>query len=478
MNAVKREEVKNYLRDLSRRPEHEGGLALPSIHRLRASLAVSKNTVIGALEELCDEGLLEARERQGFFVRRMKRRMAARETDISMLRYNRLEHAMASITCCHAGQRIVSLGGGVISEAVLASPELTHFLKGHARLTVHDLATYAPPQGSARLREAISASPILADGVNLTPENVLITNGAMEALRLALRQVKRRTGRRKIAIESPGYYLLQPLLEQEDFSFVPVPRTHEGLDLAALERVARGGDLAAFITNPSHQNPLGSSLPLAQKFEIASIADRHGLFLIEDEVYRGLSQDEKEAPAIFSFAPLRTIYVGSFSKTAVPVFRTGFVAAHESALREMLEDKFLMNLSNNGPSQELLAQFLLSRDFARHIKFVQGELRRCHRMALSQAQGFEDLGVFEDQPFRGGLFARFLFRSRLNVVEVYERAKAMGIVISPGELFYVPGSNELSEPSWMRVNISETREQSLARVLEFMRAFGAVRRRA
>src|SRR5262249_3831236 len=133
------------------------------------------------------------------------------------------------------------------------------------------------------------------------------------------------TGSRRVAIESPGYFMLGPIIEGLGLEVVPIPRTRAGVDLDYLRREIQKAKIAALMLNPNHQNPMGGSLSLAQRFEIARLCDDRRFYLVEDDVYRGLWIDEPEPPTIHSLLPQRTLYVGSFSKTLGPALRVGFV---------------------------------------------------------------------------------------------------------------------------------------------------------
>src|SRR3954470_20243874 len=118
----KRGEVKRRVASMIDAGALRRGSRLPSILELARSLDVAKNTVIGALDELCGEGVLEARERQGFFVKSARRRDRGRETRLSDLAVDRVAHGMATILV-ESGDGFVPIGSGTAAESLLATPE-------------------------------------------------------------------------------------------------------------------------------------------------------------------------------------------------------------------------------------------------------------------------------------------------------------------------------------------------------------------
>src|SRR5262245_7491928 len=260
--------VKEHVRDLVASGALRRGSRVPSILELSRSLDVAKNTVIAALDELCGEGLLEARPRQGFFVRTVRRRDRARETRLADLEIDRVAHGMASILV-HSGDGFVPIGSGTAAESLLATPEWSATLKNAPPRDPRESLRYADPMGEPHPREAIAAR---YGGPDEPSGRVIITHGAVEALNLVFAATAAETGSRRVAIESPGYFMLEPILEGLGLEAVPVPRPHEGLDFDRLRRDLKKGPLAAVMVNPNHQNPVGSTLSLAQRFELAKLA--------------------------------------------------------------------------------------------------------------------------------------------------------------------------------------------------------------
>src|SRR5580698_7422931 len=124
----RRGEVKRHVSMLIDTGVLRRGARLPSILELSRTLEVAKNTVIGALDELCGEGVLEARERQGFFVRSARRRSLARETRLADLAVDRVAHGMATILV-ESGEGFLPVGSGTAAESLLGTPEWTAMLK-------------------------------------------------------------------------------------------------------------------------------------------------------------------------------------------------------------------------------------------------------------------------------------------------------------------------------------------------------------
>jgi DNA-binding transcriptional MocR family regulator len=468
--AAKRHEVKRHVQALIDAGVHRRGARLPSILELARSLDVAKNTVISALDELCGEGVIEARQRQGFFVKSARRRDRARETRLSDLPTDRVAHGMATILV-ESGEGFVALGSGTAAESLLATPEWTSMLKAAAPRDPRTSLRYADPMGEPHLREVITARYAGADD---SPARVIITHGAVEALNLTFASAAAETRSRRFAIESPGYFMLAPIVQGLGLEPVPIPRALGGIDVDRLRAEAKKAPLAGIMVNPNHHNPVGGTLPLAQRFELARLADEQRFWIIEDDVYKGLWTEQEEPPSIYSLLPRRTFYVSSFSKTLGPALRVGFVIAPEARVEDVRRRKFLGSLSGDAYTQNLVAEFVDRRGYQRHLTELREELARRARIARHQAEPFADLGRFACA-YTGGLFWRFELAPGLDAMALYEAAREKNVLISPGCFFRSEpdgaggGPRSPREDAWMRVNVSRCEGSVLTHMLQLLR---------
>ncbi|MFT3768987.1 MAG: PLP-dependent aminotransferase family protein [Minicystis sp.] len=461
----KRDEVKRYVLSLVDGGVLRRGARLPSILELSRTLDVAKNTVIGALDELCGEGVLEARERQGFFVRSARRRDRAQKTRLSDLAVDRVAHGMATILS-ESGDDFLPIGSGTTAESLLATPEWSAMLRSAPPRDPRTALRYADPMGEPHLREVIAAQNA---GPEDGPARVVITHGAVEALNLTFAAAAAETHSRRIAIESPGYFMLGPIVEGLGLEPVPIPRDRGGIDLDRLRAEQRRAPLAAVMVNPNHHNPIGSTLTLAQRFELARLADEHRFWIVEDDVYKGLWTEAEEPPTIQSLLPRRTLYVGSFSKTLGPALRVGFVIAPDAMVDDVRRRRFLGSLSGDAYTQNLVAEFVDRRGYQRHLAELRGELGRRARIAKHQGEAFAGLGRFAAS-YTGGLFWRFELSPGIDAMALYKAAREKNVLVSPGFFFRSEDGEAGPRDAWMRVNVSRCEGSVLTRAFATLRA--------
>ena len=364
-----------------------------------------------------------------------------------------------------SGEGFVHIGSGTAAESLLATPEWSGMLRTAAPRDKSWLR-YADPMGEPLLREVIAARH---DRPDESPGNVVITHGAVEALNLTFASAAADTRSRRIAIESPGYFMLAPIVQGLGLTPVPIPRSLSGIDLERLRAEAARAPLAALMVNPNHHNPIGSTLSLSQRFELCRLADEHRFWIVEDDVYKGLWTEAEEPATLHSLLPRRTFYVSSFSKTLGPALRVGFILAPDALLEDVRRRKFLSGLSGDAYTQNLIAEFLDRRGYQRHLSEVREELGRRARIARHQSEPFGALGRFAS-PYTGGLFWRFDMAPGIDAMALYKAAWVENVLISPGFFFRSDVDESGAGDAWMRVNVSRCEGSVLTQVLQLLRS--------
>lgn len=416
------------------------GARLPSIREASSHRGISLNTVQAAYRLLETRGLVEARPQSGYFV---KARLAS-ALDTALRRPGRAQAAdlavLDQISAVIAAQALPDY-----VDLSLACPRLAKWYPG-AKLgrIVGDLArrrpglltTYALPPGPQLLRDQIARHGRNL-GLRLDPAHIVLTNGCLEALQLALRAVTRPGD--TVGIESPTYFSLMPLFAQLGLKALEVPTDPEqGMDLDALERLLRAGRLAAVMVMPSVHNPLGSIMPLGAKQRLAALVNRHQVPLIEDALYAELQYRTPLAPLVRSFDRDGWVLVcSSFSKTLAPGFRLGWVDAGRFH-REVAALKFGSSVAQPALLAEATGMFLEGGGFEAHLR----HLRRAYAVQMDRLRGLvaEHLppGTRATAP-AGGYLLWVELPEPCSALRLFHEALEARITITPGNLFTPSG---------------------------------------
>ncbi|EPT0781047.1 PLP-dependent aminotransferase family protein [Enterobacter hormaechei] len=349
------------------------GTRIPSVRDYANSHQVSINSVKSAYRILEDRGLITPRPQSGYFVSSvlpelalLPREMSARE-DISLTGVSKL---LAVILESQQNSEFIDLA--------MACPTGSTFYptKRLKKLTMQILrgsktscGMYAMPPGSKRLRSQIARRG-LALGMMLSDEDIIITHGTMEALSLAVRASTRAGD--TVAVESPTFYNLYPMLEDLGRRIVNIP-THpqSGMCLDTLESLAKQQKISAVITIPSGHNPLGFVMPSDNRQRLARMAETCEFAVIENAMYAELQFGEKWIPNIRSFDRKGWVLVcASYTKTVAPDFRIGWLEAgrFRDVARQM---KFTSTVAESGLLSESLGIFLENGGYDLHLRHLR-----------------------------------------------------------------------------------------------------------
>jgi DNA-binding transcriptional MocR family regulator len=408
------------------------GDKLPSLRSLSQTRQVSIATVNQAYLQLEAQSYIEARPQSGFYVasRNIPRALPHR-LPTSQIPATVDKNAFITRILEQSRQPgILPLGSTILSPQLLPVKHLSRLIaKLGTDLRCH---SYAPAEGHLDLRRQIacrsldSERPIQAD-------EVLITAGCMEALHLSLRAIAQPGD--LVAVESPTFYGILQAIEILGMRVLELPTDPQtGLVLSALETALKEHPIKVLVTVPSFQNPLGCCMSLENKRHLLALAAREGLMIIEDDIY-GEFYYRDPPPTLFSLAQQgQVILCSSFSKTLAPGFRVGWVLAGQYFDR-VLQLKRMTSLSTCSLSQLVIAEYLASGAYDRHLRRLRRQLEHNLHQALSLIWQEFPAQIRLSQP-SGGFILWIELPAGIESMRIYEQALAAGIGLAPGGLFF------------------------------------------
>ena len=410
------------------------GDRVQSVREASRSHGVSPSTVFEAYYLLEARGLIEARPRSGYFVSHAATKQAEpdssapqadeRQVEVSELVFQVLGHAK--------NRTMAPLGSAFPSPTLFPRPKLALSVgKALRRLdpwrTVEDLSP-----GSAALRRQIGLR-YLAMSCGVDTEELVITNGAMEALNLCLEAVTKPGD--LVAVESPTFYAALQALERRGLRAVEVathPRT--GVDITALASVLERHPVKACWFMPNFQNPLGSLMPDSAKRDLVELLAKHEVPLIEDDVYGELYfGSQKPKPAKAWDRNGLVMHCSSFSKTLAPGYRVGWTAAGRFT-QDVAKRKLMSSLAAPLPSQEGLNEYLQHGGYDRHLRQLRATLAKQRHVALRGIAKCFPAGTRVTQP-EGGYFVWVELPKSVDALELHRLALSHDISLAPGHLF-------------------------------------------
>ena len=335
---------------------------VPSLRAMSRNLGVSVGTVVQAYVHLERRGLLHTRPRSGYFVSAAAQPPAPAPARTKRAAQKPLRIAPKVIdTVLESLQRsdLIALNSAVALAAARIDGRLNSIARRVLRESPGNPNDLVKPPGDATLRRAI-AKRLATSGVTAHAEDVVITNGTMEAITLSLGMLCK-TGD-TVLVESPTYFGILQVIEHLRLNVVEVPNHPVyGIDVAAVESAVASGRIAAAVLQASFNNPTGAATPDDAKRRIVSILGAAGIPLVEDDIYGDLHFGLHRPKPFAAFDDTGSVIsCGSVSKTVALGYRIGWAvsARHTQAL---MKAKFFSSVASPTLQQRILGHYYTAR---------------------------------------------------------------------------------------------------------------------
>ncbi len=413
------------------------GDRLPSLRRMSSRIGVSIPTVRQAYIELERQRRVESRPQSGFYVRSLPSNELVKPTPpfrrsakpIPIIGRSLMERVYDGLYT----PGVVPFGIANPCMVKPAAKALHRTMKRVMARAEERSLSYAPTLGEPGLRRQIAYRYLDTVGGKIDPENICITNGGQEALLLALQAVAGKGD--VIAVESPTYHGLLELIDSLGMLAIEVETCPEkGITLSALRKTLEAHPVKVCMFSTTLSNPLGVSMPEEMRKELVEIVEEHDVVLVEDDVYGDLLFDgQRPKPAEFFSRSGRILTCGSFSKTAAPGYRIGWVIAGQY-ISQITRLKRSFSCSSGLLQQLTMSEFLASGDYDRYLKTLRPELQcNAERMSAMVAQHFPRK-TRTSKPVGGGVLWLEL-PEKVDSEALFDLAIEAGISIAPGLIF-------------------------------------------
>jgi DNA-binding transcriptional MocR family regulator len=445
----------------------QAGHSLPSTRSLADKLGINRSTVTRAYEELQALGYLYSR--QGSYHKVESRRKVAS--------YH--PESRSAIPW----DRILSAGAGDVHEIYLHySPEkpkgppsrqdliniseldldprlypmadfkrcLNHVLHRFGAETLQ----YGDHRGYTPLRDQI-AQRLRLHGISVTEKEILVTNGAQQAIDMIIRMLAGKEAR--VAIEAPTYAAMLPLLRLNGIKPLEVPMKEDGMDLDFLEKVLSKEKVSFVYTMPNFQNPTGITTSHAHRERLLNLCLEHRIPLVEDGFEEDMKYFGKVALPIKSMDGKKiVIYLGTFSKALFPGLRIGWVTADSECISRLTAIKRFSDLGSGKLVQIVLYEFLKRGYYDKQLRRMHRTFRKRMQLALQTMEASFPPSITWTRP-AGGYTLWVKLPARWDQEKLSEHLKKFGVVVSPGSYYFYR-----NKPSaFFRLSIAKRNEEEI-----------------
>lgn len=353
------------------------GTRLPSSRDLAGRLGTSRNVVLEAYDLLYAEGFTESKTGSGTYIAPGTHYQTAPQSH---------EPKVESVSMGHGCQAdVINFKSG--------TPDLRHFpartwlsmLKRVYDKSPEEILAYGLPEGRMELREAICRYVVERRGVRCHPEQIVITAGTTQAIGLVCSLLLQ--GRKEVVLEDPITLDIQHIVAQHGGVIHPVPVDDCGM---ITEGLPQSFSPAFVYVTPSHQFPLGGTLPIQRRIDLLRYAATKKAFIVEDDYDSEFRFDGPPLSSLHGLCPDRVLYIGTFSKTLCPSLRAGYLILPPDLIAPARTLKWQSDLHNETASQLALAAFIDGGHYQRHLakmKKLYRQRRETTVSALSEAFG-------------------------------------------------------------------------------------------
>lgn len=447
------EQVVSGIKHLVEQRVLRAGSRLPSIRDFAVQHGISRFTVVDAYDRLVALGYLISRRGSGFYVASLP----AAEATSPQTTF--LERADDVLWLLHNTFRdvpdVVRPGCGWLPGDWLDEKVIQKSLHELSRKPGKFLTAYGDISGYLPLRQQLAQKNLADAGIHADAQQIIMTNGASHGLDLVARLFIQPGD--VVLVDDPGYYTLFGYLKSLGARLVGVPRLVNGPDVAVLQQHLETYKPKLFFTNTVLHNPTGTSTSMAIAHQILQLAEKSGLYIVEDDIYGDFHT--QHAPRLAALDQLkRVIYVSSYSKTISASMRVGFVACHPELAMRLLDLKLLTGLTTSEINQRVMYQILVEGRYRKHMEKIRTRLEVKRGQVI---RSLEACGLNIHAEPAGGMFVWAQLANERSAAEVATLASKQSIMLAPGNLF-----RPYQEPSsWLRFNVAHCEDQRLFELL-------------
>ncbi|MFI2565562.1 PLP-dependent aminotransferase family protein [Paenarthrobacter sp. NPDC018779] len=456
--GTKAEQIAGAILEVVRAQEISFGSALPAERAAASALGVSRATVADAYGILKEQGVLQSLQGSGWRVHRPN--VDSTKENRDRIEPERSLDGFAERPTSEATSGpIINLSSGALPGLALVAREWKNI-----ELELIDQAFEGDgyePRGMPRLREEIARRYTLS-GRTTDADEILITSGSQQALEIISRAWI--DDGDPVVVEDPTYRGALDAFRSRGARLYTVPMEPNGLDVSALERIARHTAPRFVYTLPVSHNPTGINTSSEKLKAISAIATERGLMIVEDMSTADLALTEEIAPLPLHHAidaPM-TITIGSMSKLFWGGLRIGWIRGPKPVIARFQRHKVAMDLGTSIPSQTLALQLLPHTTAARQERLET--LRKSLKLAEYEITSRFPYWSWTEPSGGSGLWVR---APGVNMQEIARTALRAGVRLTPGPSFSAVGAFDdyLRLPFWSADSV-KTGLERLAAVIK------------
>lgn len=398
---------------------------LPSIRELSRQLNISKNTVETAYQQLSAEGYIYSRAKSGFYVNAIGHIPGYNPQALSTDEDARENCAAAVIE--------YDFSSDYIDQESFNFP----IWKKHINKALKDnqqYLTYGSHQGEYVLRKEIARYLRQSRGVVCTPEQVIVGAGVQSLLHILCALLKPSCN--SIAFEDPGFQKGRQIFHDHNFNVIPIPLENGAISISLLSQ----SKAQIVYVSPSHQFPMGSTMPINKRLQLLKWAHENNSIIIEDDFDSELRYYAKPIPSLQGLNNGNgVVYLSSFSKILLPSLRISYLVLPPNLLAAYEEIRNKYNQTSSTIEQIALAQFMKDGCLERHIRRLRKIYAKKNQLITEAIHNtMKDKVIVRGK--ETGLYLLLEIKTSRTTEQIVATAEKTGVKLTPASNYYIDKS--------------------------------------
>ncbi|WP_431029720.1 PLP-dependent aminotransferase family protein [Lysinibacillus sp. LZ02] len=334
---------------------------------------------------------------------------------------------------------VISFAGGLPNPISFPTDKLKEAINRSIDEHGTKLFQYSTTQGYLPLREYIAAKYKKNYGLDIAPDEILITTGSQQALEIIGKVLLNKGD--GVIMEAPGYLGAIQAFTLAEPTFYSVTLEEDGLNVEELEKQLQNPNVKFIYTVPNFQNPTGITYSREKREAIYELVKKYDVAFIEDDPYGELRFRGETLPYIGGGRLENSILLGSFSKTVTPGMRLGWIVTKNKELMGHIETaKQATDLHTNIFSQYVIHDYLANNEYQEHVDKIINLYREQSDAMLAAIEKYFPPTVSYTKP-EGGMFIWVTLEEGVSALELFEKAMEEKIAFVPGDPFYTNPEN-------------------------------------
>ncbi|MDN3551731.1 PLP-dependent aminotransferase family protein [Mucilaginibacter aquaedulcis] len=411
-------------------------MQLPSTRLLATDLGLHRKTIMAAYNDLITEDWIISKERKEYRVSTLlpivKPRTYASKSRSSYkaksaVLFDKLEH-VPSLTKITTDFKVI-VNDGFPDVNIFPVDRVSN---EYRRLLTHQALKKASTSwsvdGSQIFKEALSLFLNDTRGLNIEPENLMVTRGAQMAIYIAASLIIKPGD--KVLVTTPSYFLADAIFRQLGAQLITIPVDGEGADVDAIEDALINNQIKLLYIIPHHHHPTTVTLSSTRRTKLLELIKTYQLSVIEDDYdYDFQYQHSPYLPLASGVHNGNVIYIGSLTKVLGPNFRLGYMISTPDFLHSAIKLKILIDLRGDALMEEIIASLMQSGEFSRFImKANKLYNQRCNY--ASNLIGSELSHLVEFKKPQGGMALWLKFHENYQLRNIIHKASALGLQLT------------------------------------------------